>query len=162
MICQSTVDRGIISFTSMNFQDNPDDDGVYRRLQRNTYLFLGLALLFSLVWGAWRIAGGVMLGGALALFNKRWLEGSIRAILGQAVAMQDGKVPPWTASKLILRYFILALCFGMAILTGAFHPLGLAIGFASFVGGVMIEAGYQIYLVLKSNTGSDSGTKTGL
>jgi len=146
----------------MNFQDNPDDEGVYRRFQRNTCIFLGLALMASLVLGAWRIAAGVLLGGVLALFNKRWLEGSIRAILSQAVAMQDGRVPPWTASKLILRYFILALCFGLALLTGAFHPLGLAIGFASFVGRVMIEAGYQIYLVLKSNTGSDSGTKTGL
>ena len=159
MICQSAVVRGIISFTSMNFQDNPDDDGVNRRLQRNTLLFFGLAVIAGLVRGSWRLTAGIALGGALSLFNKRWLEGSIRALLRQAGTMPDGRVPSWPASKLILRYFVLALCFGTAILTGAFHPLGLAIGFASFVGGVMIEAGYQLYLALKSDPGT--GTNTG-
>ena len=135
----------------MNFQENADDDVLYRRFQRNTFLFLGLALLASLMKGSSRIAAGVALGGVLAIFNKRWLEGSIRAILSRAVVMQDGQVPPWTASKLVLRYLILAFCFGVALWTGVFHPVGMAIGFASFVGGVMIEAGYQIFLVLKSN-----------
>jgi polyferredoxin len=79
----------------------------------------------------------------LALLNKRWLEGSIRSILSAARwrCRSGQQSPPWTASKLILRYLILAFCFGIAVWTGLFHPLGMAIGFASFVGGVMIEAG---------------------
>jgi len=134
----------------MNVQENADDDGLYRRLQRNTFLFLGLALLASLMKGSWQIVAGVALGGGLAIFNKRWLEGSIRVLLSQALVMPEGQIPTWTASKLVLRYLILALCCGIALWTGAFHPLGMAVGFASFVGGVMIEAGYQIFLVLKS------------
>ena len=34
------------------------------------------------------------------------------------------------------------------VTTGDFHPLGIGVGFAAFVGGVMIEAGYQLYLAL--------------
>ena len=139
------------NFPEHKVQEKLDDDGLARRLQRNTFIFLGLAMLATLIKGFWHIAAGVALGGALALFNKRWLEGSIRVILSEAVEMPNGRVPPWTASKLILRYLILAISFGIAIWTGIFHPLGMAIGFASFVGGVMIEAGYQIFLALKSN-----------
>lgn len=135
----------------MNLQDNPDDEAIERRFQRNTWFVLSVALIASLVWGSMRLTLGIALGGAMSLFNQRWLEGSVRGILSQAVVLQNGRVPPWTASKLILRYFILALTLGLAVWTGAFHPLGIAIGFASFVGGVMMEAGYQMYLALKSN-----------
>lgn len=135
----------------MNLEDNPDDEAIERRFQRNTWFVLSVALIASLVWGSMRLTLGIALGGAMSLFNQRWLEGSVRGILSKAVVLQNGRVPPWTASKLILRYFILALVLGLAVWTGAFHPLGIAIGFASFVGGVMMEAGYQMYLALKSN-----------
>ena len=135
----------------MNLEDNPDDEAIERRFQRNTWFVLSVALIASLVWGSMRLTLGIALGGAMSLFNQRWLEGSVRGILSKAVVLQNGRVPPWTASKLILRYFILALTLGLAVWTGAFHPLGIAIGFASFVGGVMMEAGYQMYLALKSN-----------
>lgn len=135
----------------MNLEDNPDDEAIERRFQQNTWFVLSVALIASLVWGSMRLTLGIALGGAMSLFNQRWLEGSVRGILSKAVVLQNGRVPPWTASKLILRYFILALVLGLAVWTGAFHPLGIAIGFASFVGGVMMEAGYQMYLALKSN-----------
>ena len=135
----------------MKLEDNPDDEAIERRFQRNTWFVLSVALIASLVWGSMRLTLGIALGGAMSLFNQRWLEGSVRGILSKAVVLQNGRVPPWTASKLILRYFILALTLGLAVWTGAFHPLGIAIGFASFVGGVMMEAGYQMYLALKSN-----------
>jgi len=95
------------------------------------------------------MALGAMLGGALCLFNIRWLSGSVRAILSHAVATQSGRVPSFTASKLILRYFVIAIVIGVALSTGYFHPLGIGIGFAAFVGGVMIEAVYQLYLFFK-------------
>ena len=132
-------------------QENPDDRSLNRRLKRNTLLFLIAALAFSLWLGSAEIVAGVALGGVLAILNQRLLEGGIRSLLSQVVASDTGSVPAWPASKLMVRYLIVALCFGIALLTGLFHPVGMAIGFASFVGGVMIEAGYQIYLVLKPN-----------
>ena len=135
----------------MNSPESADDQSLNRRLSRNTILFLGLALGFSVWQGSGKMVGGVGLGGALAIFNQRWLEGSIRSLLARLAESQEGAIPTWPASKLVLRYLIVALCFVVAQLTGLFHPLGMAIGFASFVGGVMIEAGYQIYLALKPN-----------
>jgi hypothetical protein len=128
-----------------------EDRRLERRLERNTYLVIAVALLCALFWSSRPMALGILLGGALSLLNKRWLQGSVRAILSKAVVMQSGRVPPFTASKLILRYFVIALAFGIAFWTGDFHPLGVGIGFAAFVGGVMMEAGYQLYLSFKSN-----------
>lgn len=127
------------------------DSRVERRFQRNTYLVILVALFASVLWAGWRMALGVALGGALSLFNKSWLQGSVRAILNAAAEKQDGRVPPFTAGKIIFRYYLIALVIGGAVWTGDFHPLGIAIGFAAFVGGVMIEAGYQLYLVFSSD-----------
>lgn len=126
-----------------------DDSGTERRIHRNTYLVIGVALTAGWFLAGWRMALGVALGGALCLFNIRWLSGSVRAILSQAVVTQSGRVPPFTASKLILRYFVIAIVIVIALSTGYFHPLGIGIGFAAFAGGVMIEAAYQLFLFFK-------------
>jgi ATP synthase I chain len=127
-----------------------DDSGIERRFQRNTYVVIGLATSAGWFLAGWRMTLGALLGGALCLFNVRWLKGSVRAILSKAVVTQSGRVPPFTASKLILRYFVIGIVIVVALLTGYFHPLGIAIGFAAFVGGVMIEAAYQLCLLFKS------------
>jgi ATP synthase I chain len=126
-----------------------DDSGIERRFQRNTYVVIGLATSAGWFLSGWRMTLGALLGGALCLFNIRWLSGSVRAILSKAVVMQSGRVPPFTASKLILRYFVIAIVIVVALSTGYFHPLGVGIGFAAFAGGVMIEAAYQLYLFFK-------------
>lgn len=125
------------------------DRKLEQRFQRNTYIFILVALLASACWSGWRLALGVALGGTLSLFNKNWLQGSVQAILSYAAEKQDGRVPPFTAGKIVFRYYIIALAIGGAIWTGDFHPLGIAIGFAAFVGGVMIEAVYQLYLAFR-------------
>ena len=126
-----------------------DDSGTERRLQRNTYIVIGAAMIAGWFLSGLRMLLGVTAGGALCLFNIRWLSGSVRAILSKAVEAPQRRVPPFTASKLILRYFVIAIVIVVALSTGYFHPLGIGIGFAAFVGGVMIEAVYQLYLFFK-------------
>jgi len=126
-----------------------DDSGIERRFQRNTYVVIGVALIAGWFLAGWRMALGVALGGALCLFNLRWLGGSVRAILSKAVVAQSGRVPPFTASKFVLRYFVIAAAIVIALSTGYFHALGMGIGFAAFAGGVMIEAAYQLYSFLR-------------
>jgi ATP synthase I chain len=125
-----------------------DDSGIERRFRRNTYVAIGVAVAAGWLLSGRRMALGVALGGALSVFNIRWLSGSVRAILSKAAVTQSGRVPPFTASKLILRYFVIIIVIVVALSTGYFHPLGIGIGFAAFVGGVMIEAAYQLCLFL--------------
>jgi hypothetical protein len=108
-----------------------------------------LAGLSGLMTRGWRMAAGVLLGSALCLFNLRWLKASTGAILAPAVRTQDGRVPRWTASKFILRWFVLVAVASLAVLSGGFDLLGIAVGLATFVGAVMIEATYQAYLTFK-------------
>ena len=108
-----------------------------------------LAGLVGLITGGWRMAAGVLLGSVLCLFNLRWLKASTSVILAPAVHNQDGRVPRWTASKFILRWIVLVAVAGTAVLSGAFDVLGIAIGLATFVGAVMIEATYQAWLSFK-------------
>jgi hypothetical protein len=126
-----------------------DDSGIERRFQRTTYFVICASLIAGWYLSGWRMALGALLGGALCIFNIRWLRGSVRAILSKAVMTQSGRVPPFTASKLILRYFVIAIVLVIALSTGYFHPLGIGIGFAAFAGGVMIEALYQLCLFFK-------------
>ncbi len=125
--------------------------GIERRSLRNTYVFIIVALIMGWYWAGRSMTLGILLGGLLSLLNQRWLQGSVSAILSRAVMMQSGRVPAFTASKFILRYFLIALVIGAAVWTGDFHPLGIGIGFAAFVGGVMIEAAYQLYLAFKKD-----------
>jgi ATP synthase I chain len=123
---------------------------IERRFKRNMIVVIAVALILGFYWSGWQMALGILLGGSLCIFNLRWLEGSVRAILSHAVEMQNTRVPPFTASKFILRYLIIAFVIGAAVWTGDFHPLGIAIGFGAYAGGVMIEACYQIYLFFRS------------
>lgn len=127
------------------------DSTVELRLQRNTYLVILVLLLGGAFWSGGRMALGVALGSALCLLNKSWLQSSLRAILKIAAEKQDGRVPPFTASKFIFRYYLIACAIGAAVWTGWFHPLGIGLGFAAFAGGVTLEAGYQLYLAYLSN-----------
>src|SRR5690348_5960394 len=89
-----------ISASQMTDEDGYEDDpGLRRRFQRNTYIFTLLALIVALVWSGWRMALGILLGAALCLFNKHWLEGSLRAMLDHVVARETGRVPPFTVFK---------------------------------------------------------------
>lgn len=120
------------------------------RFRRNTYIVAVLLIVGGLIFSGWRMALGVALGGALSLFNERWLRSSVGAILGTAAAAHERRVPRWTATKFILRYFVIAIIAGAAVWSGYFNLLGVGLGLASFVGAVMVEAGYQYYLTFKN------------
>lgn len=127
------------------------DSTVELRLQRNTYFVILALLLGGALWSGGRMVLGVALGGGLCLLNKNWLHNSLRAILKIAAENQDGRVPPFTTGKFIFRYYLIACVIGAAVWTGWFHPLGIGLGFAAFVGSVMLEAGYQLYLAYSSH-----------
>jgi len=117
-----------------------------RRLKRNTYLIIVIGVVVALAISGWRMALGVLLGGALSLLNVRWLHASVGAILQFASNTGNPAVPKWTVSKFFVRYGLIAAVMIFAIGSGWFELLGVGLGFAAFVGAAMIEAAYQAYL----------------
>lgn len=117
-----------------------------RRLERNTYLVLAAMMVGSLLTGKARIILGTALGGILGLLNYRWLSASLGVIISNTDL--TGRVPPWTVWKFVIRYFVIGTVIGLALWSGYFHILAIVAGFCAFVGAAMIEAGYQIYLMI--------------
>jgi len=120
-----------------------------RRIQRNTLIVTGIAAAAGFAFGGARMLSGILLGAVLSDFNLRWLKGSTAAILAPAAATQDGRIPKWTASKFILRWFVLIIVAAVAVWSRWFDLMGIGIGLASFVFGVMVEASYQAYRTFK-------------
>jgi len=119
------------------------------RMRRNAIVITALAAVAGLAFGGVRTLAGVLLGSVLSEFNLRWMKSSTAAILAPAAANRDGRVPKWTASKFILRWFVLVITAAIAVWSGWFDPMGIGIGLASFVFGVMVEAGYQAFRTFK-------------
>jgi hypothetical protein len=136
------------------FQGDLGDGALERRLSRNRLIVLIIATLVSLLWARRDVTIGIVVGGALGHLNQRWLSMSIKATLLIAASGAD-PVPAGTLVPLFLRYLIVAIGMVGAIWLGVAHPVGLAIGFAAFVGGVMIEAGALLYRGLREGA-SDS------
>jgi hypothetical protein len=126
----------------------PDLIGTERRLQRNIYVVVVLAVTSGWAFGGLRMALGVALGSSLSLLNERWLRSSVGAILGSA-AREGERRARFTSAKFILRYLVVAAGVGLGLWSGYFDILGIGVGLASFVGAAMIEAGYQLYLSFK-------------
>ncbi|MFQ5674650.1 MAG: ATP synthase subunit I [bacterium] len=118
-----------------------------RRLERNMYLVLTAMVLGSLMIGNRREILGTVVGGLLGLLNHRWLSTSLGAIL--STAAQTGQPPTWAAWKFILRYLVIGFGIGLALWSGWFDLTAMVVGFCAFIGALMIEAGYQIYLIIR-------------
>ncbi len=126
-----------------------------QRFRRNTYLVVALSISISLIFASWRMAAGAVLGGVLSIFNERWLWASTGVMLGVAAETRDPRLPQWTAAKFLLRYFVIGLVATLAVRSGFFSIAGICLGLVSFVGALMIEAGYQLYLTIKPKVTSD-------
>lgn len=119
------------------------------RIRRNAIIITAIAAVAGLAFGGVRMLAGVLLGSILSEFNLRWMKASTAAILAPATVNRDGRVPKWAASKFILRWFVLVITAAIAVWSGWFDLMGIGIGLASFVFGVMLEAGYQAFRTFK-------------
>lgn len=113
-----------------------------QRLRRITMGLIVIGVLLALVFSGAPMALGFALGGALSLFNERWLSASTKAMLEIASATGTPSLP--RASKFVFRFLIIAMVMMMAMKSGYFHLLGIGLGFATFVLASMVEAFYQL------------------
>lgn len=129
--------------------DRADAEASERRIHRNTYFVIALAILAGVILSDLKMVGGIAVGGVLSILNQRWLRSSVSAILGIAASTSAGAIPRWTVTKFLLRYAVIGTAAGAALWSRRIDLLGFAVGIASVVWAVMIEAGYQVYLTFK-------------
>jgi hypothetical protein len=113
---------------------------VEKRLWRLMLASLLIEILVSLFWLDWRLTGGILLGGMLAIFNFRLLQNSVRGLFEtQSEAF---------ALKFFLRYIAIGLVVFTFYLLQIFSIFGILLGISSFVAALMLEAGIQLYFVI--------------
>ncbi len=113
-----------------------------QRLRVITVVLIVMGTVIALALVGLKMALGIALGGALSLFNERWLRTSTKAMIELASATGNPSVA--TTSKFIFRFVIIAFIIAVAMKSGYFNLLGIGLGFAAFVGATMVEAIYQL------------------
>ena len=121
-------------------------EAVERRVWRNSIAIIVIATVAAAFVTDWRFVLGLILGGALALLNYRWLHSSLRAI----VAASNEKAPPGTMVKFVVRWLVIATIALAANKTGYFDAVAILAGLFVPAGAVMIEAGYVAYKTLRT------------
>jgi len=122
--------------------DEEDPSAVERRLRRDMCVAVALAALLSLWLAPWRVTTGLVLGGALALFNLHWLSSSVRAVFGGAAAGQR----PWLgAARYVLRYFVVAAAAAVAYGLGLVSLVWTLVGMCAFVPAALAEGLRLLY-----------------
>ncbi len=113
-----------------------------QRLRIITIVLIVIGVVLAFAVAGLKMALGIALGGALSVFNERWLRASTKAMIELASATGNPSVA--TTSKFIFRFVIIAVVIAVAMKSGYFNLLGIGLGFAAFVGATMVEAIYQL------------------
>jgi hypothetical protein len=119
------------------------DAALERRIMLSMCVAVALAVATSTTLAPWRVTTGLLLGGALSIFNHRWLKGSIATIFrvdGEAARGRLG------VSRFILRYFVVALTIVAAVALNVVSLVATLAGMCSFVVAIFVEASYQFYM----------------
>ncbi|PWT96205.1 MAG: hypothetical protein C5B55_00270, partial [Blastocatellia bacterium] len=115
------------------------------RILRAMVLASATATVVALFMGSWRVSIGLVVGGALAVLNHRWLQSSIAAAFGVLV---DGQKPRITLAKYILRYLVIASAVLAVYASGLAPFAAIVAGLSSFVVAVFIEALREFYFAI--------------
>ena len=119
-------------------------EGVETRIFRVMLISVIIAAVISLVLAPWRVSGGLLLGGGLALLNYHWLRTSVSAILSVAPVQR----PRVKISRYLIRYFIVGIVvFASYKLRLVSLPATIA-GLCAFVPALFVEAFRQFYFAI--------------
>jgi uncharacterized membrane protein len=135
---------------------DPNDEkfyaSAYSRMTRCMLVALIVAapLLFWR-WG-WRLTGGFLLGGFLALLNFRWLERTVYGI--SEIILQNPDRPPSgrVVRRFLLRYALIAIGAYVILKSLDTAVYGFFAGLTLSVIGVFCEAVYELFTTVRSKT----------
>jgi hypothetical protein len=120
----------------------PEDAALERRIMLSMCVAVAVAVTLSASVAPWRVTTGLLLGGALSLFNHRWLKGSIAAGFR---AVNDGAGVRFGVSRFVLRYFVVASVIAAAVALNVVSLVAALAGMCSFVVAIFVEASFQFY-----------------
>ena len=145
---QWALKGGLYSLASDNSPSNDEDslalgapEAVERRVWRNIFAVVAIAVVIAAFTADLKFMLGLVLGGALALLNYKWLHSSLRAVL----AAGSQKAPPGTIIKFVVRWLVIAAVAWAANKTGYFDAVAILAGLFAPAVAVMIEAAYATY-----------------
>jgi hypothetical protein len=116
-------------------------EAVERRVWRNIFAVVAIAVVIAALTADLKFMLGLVLGGALALLNYKWLHSSLRAVL----ATGNQKTPPGTMIKFVVRWLVIAAVAWAANKTGYFDAVAILAGLFAPAVAVMIDAAYVAY-----------------
>ncbi|HVG31220.1 MAG TPA: ATP synthase subunit I [Pyrinomonadaceae bacterium] len=121
----------------------PEDAALERRILRGMCAAVALAAASSAALAPWRVTTGLLLGGALSLFNHHWLRTSIAAAL--RVTQSQPRPRRMKLARYVLRYFVVACVVTAAVALNVVSLAATLAGMCSFVAALFVEAGSQFY-----------------
>lgn len=122
-----------------------DAEAMERRLFRTMCAAIAIAVAVSAFLAPWRVTAGLLLGGALALFNHHWLRTSLAAVFSTAASGRRVKIK---AARYVLRYFVTAAIVAAAYSFNLVSIVATLAGLCAFVAAAFVEAFIQIYFII--------------
>lgn len=119
-----------------------DPRAAERRIFRDTCVTVVAAVAVSAVLAPWRVTTGLLLGGALGVFNQHWLRTSVAAVFGDAPA---GARPKWRAARYVLRYIVVAVVIAASVKFGFVSLVATLAGMCAVVAALLAEGFRQLY-----------------
>lgn len=119
-----------------------DPSAAERRIFRDTCVTAMLAVVVSLIIAPWRVTTGLLLGGALGIFNQHWLRTSVAAVLSST---PEGSRPKWRAARYVLRYIIVAAIVVVAVKLQIVSLVATLAGMCAVVVALLAEGFRQLY-----------------
>jgi hypothetical protein len=133
---------------AMDSFTNPQ--AVERRVWRNTFVVIALALIAAGFFADLKFILGLALGSVLALLNYKWLHSSLK----DALSTGTGKPQPGTMMMFVVRWLVVATVVYGANLTGYFDGIAMLAGLFAPALAVIVEAAYVTYKTL-AHSGED-------
>jgi hypothetical protein len=119
--------------------------GFDARILRFMMAITAIGAVVSLFLGNWRISVGLVIGGALAILNHRWLQSSTAAAFSVLI---EGQKPRITLAKYIFRYLVIASVVLVVYELGIAPLPAIVAGLCSFVVAVFVEALRELYFAI--------------
>ena len=120
----------------------PADAALERRILRGMCAAVALAAALSAAVAPWRVTTGLLLGGALSIFNHHWLRTSIAAAFR---VTESRPRPRFKVARYVLRYFVVACVVAAAVALNVVSLAATLAGLCSFVAALFAEACLQFY-----------------